>query len=156
LTWCTFCSLVFGQRATFEEFNAAAKVDRTPQGTNPDSPRDHRFWRRRKLSPARANNPQPGREPPPTQSYSSLNIILDDRLRAACVSSARATLSVLVSWSRIRLVSAIQATRTAPARKQRIYFVPSQPCSERSIVTPSGPLNLTSTLPRFAISSVPG
>lgn len=98
-----------------EEFNAAAKVDRTPQGTNPDSPRDHRFWRRRKLSPARANNPQPGREPPPTQSYSSLNIILDDRLRVACVSSARATLSVLVSWSRIRLVSAIQATRTAPA-----------------------------------------
>jgi hypothetical protein len=68
-----------------EEFNAAAKVDRTPQGTNPDSPRDHRFWRRRKLSPARANNPQPGREPSPTQSYTSLNIILDDRLRAARV-----------------------------------------------------------------------
>ncbi len=36
------------------------------------------------------------------------------------------------------------------------YLVPSQPCSDRSIVTPSGPLNLTSTLPRFAISSVPG
>jgi hypothetical protein len=36
------------------------------------------------------------------------------------------------------------------------YLVPSQPCSDRSMVTPSGPLNLTSTLPRFAISSVPG
>ena len=36
------------------------------------------------------------------------------------------------------------------------YLVPSQPCSDRSIVTPSGPLNLTSTLPRFSISSVPG
>src|SRR5262245_65566957 len=38
----------------------------------------------------------------------------------------------------------------------RLYFVPSQPCSDKSMVTPSGPLNLTSTLPRFAISSVPG
>lgn len=36
------------------------------------------------------------------------------------------------------------------------YLVPSQPCSDRSIVTPSGPVNFTSTLPRFAISSVPG
>ena len=36
------------------------------------------------------------------------------------------------------------------------YLVPSQPCSDRSMVTPSGPLNLTSTLPRLAISSVPG
>lgn len=36
------------------------------------------------------------------------------------------------------------------------HFVPSQPCSERSMVTPSGPMNLTSTFPRFAISSVPG
>ena len=37
-----------------------------------------------------------------------------------------------------------------------LYLVPSQPCSDRSIVTPSGPVNFTSTLPRFATSSVPG
>ena len=39
---------------------------------------------------------------------------------------------------------------------QALYLVPSQPCSDKSIVTPSGPVNFTSTLPRFAISSVPG
>src|SRR5262245_25005319 len=43
-----------------------------------------------------------------------------------------------------------------PAAHAANHLVPSQPCSERSMVTPSGPLNLTSTLPRFAISSVPG
>jgi len=43
-----------------------------------------------------------------------------------------------------------------PAASTADYLVPSQPCSERSTVTPSGTVNLTSTLPRFAISSVPG
>jgi hypothetical protein len=28
-----------------EEFNPAPKVDRAPQGTNPNSPGDHWFWR---------------------------------------------------------------------------------------------------------------
>jgi hypothetical protein len=43
-----------------------------------------------------------------------------------------------------------------PVAQAAIYLVPSQPCSDKSIVTPSGPVNFTSTLPRFAISSVPG
>lgn len=42
------------------------------------------------------------------------------------------------------------------SRVSGVYFVPDQPCSDRSMVTPSGPLNLTSMLPRFAISSTPG
>jgi hypothetical protein len=57
----------------------------------------------------------------------------------------------------LRPIEALTAAGNMGAhRAVAIYLVPSQPCSERSIVTPSGPVNLTSTLPRLAISSVPG
>jgi hypothetical protein len=52
--------------AADEEPNPAAKVDRTSQGTDSNSPGDHRFRRRREFAPARGNNSQAGCEPPET------------------------------------------------------------------------------------------
>ena len=39
------CVLLFRRGGDDEEFNPAPKVDRAPQGTNPNSPGDHWFWR---------------------------------------------------------------------------------------------------------------
>jgi len=44
-SWCAFCSLAVAVGRDDEEFNPAAKVDRAPQGTNANSPGDHRFRR---------------------------------------------------------------------------------------------------------------
>ena len=48
------------RRADDEEPNPAAKVDRTSQATDPNSPGDHRFRRRREFAPASGNNSQVG------------------------------------------------------------------------------------------------
>lgn len=102
-----FCCWVLVERETFEEFNPAPKVNRTPQGTNPASPRDHRFWRRRKFSPARANNPQAGWEPSKTQSHNSLRFV-----SIPCSSDApRHTPQQLLTYRRTDLVD-------KPVRKQ--------------------------------------
>jgi hypothetical protein len=78
-----------------------------------------------------------------------------------CVLGASAVNSLLKRYNQNSHPKFAKAARAftyngEPAAGAPDYLVPSQPCSDRSIVTPSGPLNLTSTLPRFAISSVPG